>query len=188
MVSQQFLQAFQVGHRCIGAVWWRVWWVAPEESRLKGGSGVLRARSSGYGVHIAAAAKQVVRGRRWLRAVQGAVDSTAQSVGTAAERCWTWHEASSCRWQPMFLFLPQIQMDFICLHLIVVSVLFITDIRFIKIHLGYLVSTYPFVKAFKSPSMDFGEAARGPKCLRRAQRHWDTGIAAVGSLFKVFAF
>lgn len=34
-------------------------------------------------MHIAAAsAKQVVRGRRWLRALQGAVDSTSQSVGS----------------------------------------------------------------------------------------------------------
>lgn len=41
------------------------------------------SRSSGYGMHIAAAsAKQVVRGRRWLRALQGAVDSTTQSVGS----------------------------------------------------------------------------------------------------------
>eukprot|EP00435_Cladocopium_sp_Y103_P070618 s358_g35.t1 len=41
------------------------------------------SRSSGYGMHIAAAsAKQVVRGRRWLRALQGAVDSTSQSVGS----------------------------------------------------------------------------------------------------------
>ena len=35
---------------------------------------------SGY-AQIAAGAKQVVRGRRWLRALQGAVDSTTTTMG-----------------------------------------------------------------------------------------------------------
>ncbi|CAJ1331694.1 unnamed protein product [Effrenium voratum] len=40
------------------------------------------SRPSGMSNLAAASAKQVVRGRRWLRALQGAVDSTTQSVGS----------------------------------------------------------------------------------------------------------